>query len=74
MHKFKKTASFEDILIKACMYFLDTLWVENLDEIDLSCLVKEIALILRFSIFAGNCNIHNGRHFLHFLKVVACIS
>ena len=48
MHKFKKTASVENLLLGACMYFFDNLRVEILDEIALSYLVKEIPLILRF--------------------------
>ena len=38
----------------------NTLWVENLDEISLSRMVKEIEQNLYFSIFA---KIQNGRHF-----------
>ena len=34
------------------VYFLDTLWVENFDEIALSLTVKEIAKIMCFRIFA----------------------
>ena len=36
------------------VYFLDTLEVENFDEITLSLTVKEIAYILRFCIFGKN--------------------
>ena len=43
--------------------FLDTLWVENFDEIALSCIVKELAKILCFAVFAKNSKIQNGRHF-----------
>ena len=51
---------------------LDTLWVENFDEIALSRTVKEIQAILRFSIFGKNSKIQNGRHFWggeNFLKI-----
>ena len=40
---------------------LDTLWVENFDEIALSHSVKEIAKFLRFAFFAKNLKIQNGR-------------
>ena len=43
--------------------FLDTLWVENFDEIALSRTVKEIEAILCFAIFGKNSKIQNGRHF-----------
>ena len=42
---------------------LDTLWVENFDEIALSRTVKEIEAILCFAIFGKNPKIQNGRHF-----------
>ena len=42
---------------------LDTLWVENFDEIALSRTVKEIEAILCFAIFGKNLKIQNGRHF-----------
>ena len=45
------------------VYFLDTLGVENFDEIALSLTVKEIAYILHFYIFGKNSKIQNGRHF-----------
>ena len=41
----------------------DTLWVENLDEIALSRMVKEIEANLCFAIFGKNSKIQNGRHF-----------
>ena len=44
------------------VHFLDTLWVENFDEIALSHTVKEIEANLRFSIFGKNSKIQNGRH------------
>ena len=53
--------------------FLDTLWVENLDEIALSRTVKEIEANLCFAIFGKNSKIQNGRHFgggENFLKIV----
>ena len=42
---------------------LDTLWVENFDEIALSRMVKEIEAILCFAIFGKNSKNQNGRHF-----------
>ena len=45
------------------VHFLDTLWVENFDEIALSRTVKEIEANLCFSIFGKNSKIQNGRHF-----------
>ena len=42
---------------------LDTLWVENFDEIALSRTVKEIEANLCFAIFGKNSKIQNGRHF-----------
>ena len=45
------------------VHFLDTLWVENFDEIALSRTVKEIEAILCFAIFGKNSKIQNGRHF-----------
>ena len=50
----------------------DTLWVENFDEIALSCTVKEIEANLCFAIFGKNSKIQNGRHFWgreNFLKI-----
>ena len=54
------------------LYSLDTLWVENFDEIALSCTVKEIEANLCFAIFGKNSKIQNGRHFWggeNFLKI-----
>ena len=54
------------------VHFLDTLWVENFDEITLSRTVKEIEAILCFAIFGKNSKIQNGRHFWggeNFLKI-----
>ena len=54
------------------VHCLDTLWVENFDEITLSCTVKEIEAILCFAIFGKNPKIQNGRHFWEgeiFLKI-----
>ena len=51
---------------------LDTLWVENFDEIALSGTVKEINANLCFAIFGKNPKIQNGRHFWggeNFLKI-----
>ena len=38
-------------------------WVENFDEITLSCTVKKIEANSCFSIFGKNLKIQNGRHF-----------
>ena len=54
------------------VHFSDTLWVENFDEIALSCTVKEIEANLCFAIFGQNLKIQNGRHFWggeNFLKI-----
>ena len=54
------------------VHSLDTLWVENFDEITLSCTVKEIEANLCFAIFGKNSKIQNGRHFWggeNFLKI-----
>ena len=45
------------------VYSLDTLWVENFDEIALSRTVKEIEANLCFAIFGKNSKFQNGRHF-----------
>ena len=45
------------------MHSLDTLWVENFDEIALSRTVKEIEANLCFAIFGKNSKNQNGRHF-----------
>ena len=45
------------------LHSLDTLWVENFDEVALSCMVKEIEGNLCFAIFGKNSKIQNGRHF-----------
>ena len=45
------------------LHSLDTLWVENFDEIALSRTVKEIEANLCFTIFGKNSKIQNGRHF-----------
>ena len=48
-------------------------WVENFDEITLSCTVKKIEANLCFAIFGKNSKIQNGRHFWggeNFLKIV----
>ena len=55
------------------VHSLDTLWVENFDEIALSHTVKEIEANLCFAIFGKNSKIQNGRHFWggeNFLKIV----
>ena len=54
------------------VHSLDTLWVENFDEIALSRTVKEIEANLCFAIFGKNSKIQNGRHFWggeKFLKI-----
>ena len=54
------------------VHSLDTLWVENFDEIALSHMVKEIQAILCFVIFGKNSKIQNGCHFWggeNFLKI-----
>ena len=55
-------------------------WVENFDEVTLSCTVKKIEANSCFSIFGKNLKIQNGRHFwekenffencLHFLDTL----
>ena len=47
-------------------------WVENFDEITLSCTVKKIEANSCFSIFGTNLKIQNGCHFRekeNFLKI-----
>ena len=44
------------------LHSLDTLWVENFDEIALSHTVQEIEANLCFAIFGKNSKIQNGRH------------
>ena len=47
-------------------------WVENFDEITLSCTVKKIEANFCFSIFGKNLKIQNGCHFWeeeNFLKI-----
>ena len=47
-------------------------WVENFDEVTLSCTVKKIEANFCFSIFGKNSKIQNGRHMLggeNFLKI-----
>ena len=54
------------------LHSLNTLWVENFDEIALSRTVKEIEANLCFAIFGKNSKIQNGRHFWggeNFLKI-----
>ena len=45
------------------VHSLDTLWVENFDEITLSRTVKETEANLHFAIFGKNSKIQNGCHF-----------
>ena len=45
------------------VHSLDTLWVENFDEIAVPRMVKEIEANLCFAIFGKNLKIQNGRHF-----------
>ena len=62
-----------EIFFENCrVHSLDTLWVENFDEIALSRMVKEIEANLCFAIFGKNSKIQNGRHFWggeNFLKI-----
>ena len=54
------------------VHSLDTLWVENFDEIAISRTVKEIEANLCFAIFGKNSKIQNGCHFWggeSFLKI-----
>ena len=54
------------------LHSLDTLWVENFDEIALSGTVKEIEADWCFAIFGKNSKIQNGRQFWggeKFLKI-----
>ena len=54
------------------LHSLNTLWVENFDEIALSRTVKEIEADWCFAIFGKNSKIQNGRHFWggeNFLKI-----
>ena len=54
------------------VHSLDTLCVENFDEIALSRTVKEIEANLCFAIFGKNSKNQNGRHFWggeNFLKI-----
>ena len=54
------------------LHSLDTLWVENFDEIALSRTVKEIEANLCFGIFGKNSKFQNGRQFWggeNFLKI-----
>ena len=44
------------------VHFLDTLWVENFNEIALPRTVKEIESTLCFVILGKNSKIQNGRH------------
>ena len=54
---------FEKIRKFQRVHSLDTLWVENFDEIALSRTVKEMEANLCFAIFGKNSKIQNGRHF-----------
>ena len=75
IRKFKMAAIFGEgkIFLKLQrLHSLDTLWVENFDEIALSRTVKEIEANLCFAIFGKNSKIQNGRHFWggeNFLKI-----
>ena len=54
------------------VHSLDTLWVENFDEIAISRTVKEIEANLCFAILGKNSKIQNGRQFWggeNFLKI-----
>ena len=66
IRKFKMAAIFGEGKIFGKLqrlHSLDTLWVENFDEIALSRTVKEIEANLCFAIFGKNSKIQNGRHF-----------
>ena len=66
IRKFKMAAIFGEGKIFGKLqrvHSLDTLWVENFDEIALSHTVKEIEANWCFAIFGKNCKIQNGRHF-----------
>ena len=66
IRKFKMAAIFEEGKIfwkLQRLHSLDTLWVENFDEIALSRTVKEIEANLCFAIFGKNSKIQNGPHF-----------
>ena len=66
MRKFKMTAIFGEGKIFGKLqrvHSLDTLWVENFNEIALSRTVKEIEANSCFAIFGKNSKIQNGRHF-----------
>ena len=54
IRKFKTAAIFEQFLKRCHIYFLNTLGVENFDEIALSLTVKEIEAFLCFRIFGEN--------------------
>ena len=56
-------AIFEIFWKVGLVYFLDTLGVENFDEIALTLTVKKIEAFLCFRIFCENLKIQNGRHF-----------
>ena len=59
------------------LHSLDTLWIENFDEIALSRMVKEIEANLCFVIFGQNSKIQNSRHFWgveNFLKTAKITS
>ena len=45
------------------VHSLDTLWVENFDEIALSHTVKDMEANLCFAIFGKNSKIQSARHF-----------
>ena len=52
------------------VYWLDTLGVENFNEIALSPTVKETEAILCFAIFGKNSESQYGHHFLTLLSKV----
>ena len=66
IRKFKMAAFFGEGKIFGKLHrlhSLDTLWVENFDEIALSRTVKEIEANLCFAIFGKNSKSQNGHHF-----------
>ena len=62
----------ENFFILPRVHFLDSVWVENFNEITLFCTVKEIEANLCFSILGKNSKIQSGRHMWggeNFLKI-----
>ena len=66
IRKFKMAAIFGEGKIFGKLHSLDTLWVENFDEIALSGTVKEIEANLCFAIFGKNSKIQPFFFFFFF--------